>query len=86
MLSVMVSEVTDTVPVAVIVPDRFKSPEPLPHDMSTTRVPPEVVNVAHVCVPVASADESAVIVENVNTPPDAPGAAVADKASSASFV
>ena len=54
---------------------RFRSAPEVPTDMSTMRVPPEVVNDAHVAVPVFPA-VAEVIVEAVKTPPDAPGAKV----------
>ena len=86
MPSVIVRLVPLTVPVAVIVPDSDRSPEPLPHDISTIRTPADVVSVAHVCVPVDGADVSSLIAEKVRTPPEAAPAAVDDSGSSASSV
>lgn len=82
----IVNDDTDTVPPDVIVPDRFRSPEPLPQLMSTTRTPADVTSDANVCVPVAGADASDVIALAVHTPPEGAAAAVADSGSSASRV
>lgn len=65
---------------------KFKSLPLVPMSKSTWRVPPEVVSVPHVAVLVASALESAVMVLAVSTPPEADGAKVADRASSANRV
>jgi hypothetical protein len=77
---------TATLPPTVIDTEfKFKSAPEVPTEKSTMRVPAEVVSVPHVAVPVASAEASVVIAFAVKTPPEAAGAKVADKASSASF-
>lgn len=81
------SEVTLTVPPATNETESKLMSEPeVPTVPCTTAAPPEVRRRKNDAVPVASADESCVIDEKVSTPDDADGAAVADKANSASWV
>ena len=81
----MAEEIATVAPAVMAVEFRIQSALAVPTDPSTIRVPPEVVNVHHVAVPVASAEASSAIAFAVRTPAAAAPKAVAESASSASF-